>query len=199
MQRLSKIVWAAFAVVAALSLAAGPAAARNRIEVSTTALLTSGRLTFNSALADVICDITLHSTRSRLIDKARGTVIGRVTAILTANARNNIGAAAACAGLPIELIYDSITGSLPSNITGATINAAGAFLLRVGNAGCLIRDVVKTISTENPIRRVSLEPSPRQLNTTTLEEEFFRRCPSQGEIVGQLAVSPEVTLRLLER
>jgi hypothetical protein len=199
MTRLNKLVLTALAAVVALSLAAGPAAARSRIEASTTAVLNSGRLTFNSNIAQAICDVTLHATMRRLITKIAGEPVGDITAILTANARNSIGAAAACSGLaPMRIAYGSIRGTLPT-ITGGELRVTGAFLVRIGNAGCLYTGTIGNISNENPIRTGTIEREPRQRLFRALEEEFFRRCPAEGELLGELTFTPSVTLRLLER
>jgi hypothetical protein len=86
MTRISKLILTVLAAVIALSLAAGSASSRTRVEVSTTASLVSGRLTFTEEGRDrVISDITLHVTLLRLINKVLLEHVGDVTAVLTAN------------------------------------------------------------------------------------------------------------------
>jgi hypothetical protein len=198
-QMMRWLVAACLTATAVLALTTASAGARTRVEVSTTAILATGRLTFTGTeFAEIICDLTLHATTSRLINKVRGTLAGSITAILTANARSSIGGPTTCMALNnMFALYDSIRGSLPANITGGSLTVTGGFLISVssifGRIGCLYQNTILATGGENPIRIVRVQ----------LNDPLFRTlegtCPSEGSMVGTMAVAPALTIRLLER
>jgi len=211
MSRVAKLLLTFVTLCAALVVSAGGAAARNRLELSTTAILASTReLRFTAAgRGEIICDVTLHITAlSRLFNKVRGTLVGRVTAILTANAQTTIFGATEplCAGLvepPMLVLYDSITGTLPT-ITGGRLIVSGGFLIGIRAPFlrltlCLYRGEIPATSNRNPITRLTVTPT-----TVPLFEDGLNRsgaaCPSEGimEQTQDFALTPELTLRLLE-
>jgi hypothetical protein len=175
-------VAAALAAFLLLS-AAAVANARTRIEVSTTAILLSGRLTFQSHFFEAVCDVTLHASLRRLIGKTRGEAVGAITAILTAN--QGFNRCQYLAGMTIS--YTSISGSLPL-IRGVSLNLNERFALGDESFNCLFTATWGLTARENPVRRIILDP-------TNVTECISLRL----EIVGELKVSPEVTIRLLER
>jgi hypothetical protein len=201
-----KLFLAALAALLLASLSASSATARTRIEISTTAMLASGRLIFTGGGGRITCDVTLHITAlTRLINKIRGSLIGRVTSILTANPRSNFGGTTGCAGLvePVRtmlVLFGSITGSLPDNIRGGRIDVAGGFLisLRVEFLGvnllCLYDGRIEGIANENPILRVTVT-SPRIPGRPLPGSDV---CP-EGELRGEMEFNPLVTVILLER
>jgi hypothetical protein len=204
MRKINCLAVACLAAVAIVGFATAPASARTRLEVSTTTLLAAGRLTFfarsEGTTYEVICDVTLHGTTNRLISKVRGSLIGQVTSILTANARSPSGEAPSCmalTSLPMIGFYDSITGTLP-NITGGSLRVSGGVLigLRVSfvRARCLYLGELLLASATNPVRTVQVE----LLAPLSAELEPIGVCPSEGGVTGTMTVTPTVTIRLLE-
>lgn len=198
MRQISRLVAACLAATVVIALAAVPAAARARNEVSTTAILASGIMTFapGEGLPEIICDVTFHATALRLINKVLGALVGSVTSILTANARSSSGSAPSCSALlPMRASYNSIFGTLP-NISGFTLRVAGAFLIGVTAGfrfGCLYANELVVRGPENPIRRWEVRESAPLSRTL----EGF--CPREGLLTGTLTVTPTLTVRLLER
>jgi len=202
--KIAKLVGVVVAALLALSLAAATSSARVRVEVSTTATLISGRLTFaelpdSGFIPNIICEVTLHATLNRLIAKVRLTQAGGITAILTANCRNSFGGGATATPLAGMLVfYDSIRGTLPT-ITGGLLWTTSRFLVETSVLGseirCLYAGLVGAESTANPVTSQTILP-----NEIPLFEEHrgTRRCPERGQLRGTLRVSPEVTIRLLE-
>jgi hypothetical protein len=189
---LNKLILAALAAVILVSLAVAPATARTRIEISTTTNRASGRLTFQTAerTQEIICDVTLHATLRRLINKRHGEPVGLITAILTANARaapNN--PPIICRGnAPMELLYGGILGSLPRP-TGGILLTASNFDTGVFGIRCNYRATIGATSNTNPIRRATIDPN--RIRSSTFG------CP-EGSLRGELTFSPEVTMILLE-
>jgi hypothetical protein len=183
-----------------LSLGVSAAGARTRVEVSTTALLLSGRLTFNPArlfAPDVISDVTLHVTLLRLINKVRLEHVGDITAVLTANCRSAFGAT--CTPLvPMRISYGFIQGTLP-RITGILLFVSVLFLIETAGQRCLYEGLVGVLSPENPARNFT--PLP-EADLVALKPELpltTEDCPERGELIGTFVANPLVTIRLLER
>jgi hypothetical protein len=186
MYKISKILLAALVAATTLALAVGSAAARNRIEISPTAILASGRLTFQGPI-NVECDVTLHITARRLISKVLGTQLGGITAILTANATGNVSGPTCTPLAGMLVFYEGITGSLPSSIRGGILAVTSRF--QIGEAGffrCLYTATIRGTSRENPARRATINPNR------------FSECFTNGELLGELRFNPEVSIRLLE-
>jgi len=200
MRKLTRIIAAAFAAALVLSLAASGASARNRVEVSTTASLLSGRLTFVSGTRNIITDVTLHATMERLIAKILLAHVGDITAVLTANCRTNIGAACEPRPLvPMLIGYGAIRGTLPT-ITGVLLLILVAFLLLIGGfVRCLFRGLIGALSEENPAR--TFRPLPEHDTIPLWEDDLtlIDECPREGEFTGSFVARPEISIRLLER
>jgi hypothetical protein len=169
------------------------ASARTRIEVSTTAHLVHGRITFTETEgAAQSCDITLHITANRLINKIRGELIGHVTSILTANAT----AFSTCTLLaPMLVVYDSERGVLP-NPTGGTIRVRGGFLVSNPFGRCLYEGSIPGVSETNPIRNYEVRSA---VGDVRLLRNLGGSCPEEARLTGTMTARPEVTIRLLER
>jgi hypothetical protein len=189
------------AVIAMLALSVGQSAARERIEVSTTAYRSSGRLSFAPGPPSeegprVECDVTLHFTTARLIDKVRGATAGSVSAILTAN---NSFSDTCMALSPFLVQYESITGTLPT-ITGGRMIIEGGFAIGAsfGLAQCLYETTVRATVRENPFRVQEVSSSTR---TVILEPRgnITGNCPFEGRMIGTMRTTPTVTMILLQR
>jgi hypothetical protein len=188
-----------------LSLAAGLAGARTRVEVNQTAILIMGRVDIvpDEMFPIILCDITLHVTLLRLINKVRLEHIGEVTSILTANlgaiGGHGMGTPRRCLFLPgMRVQYNSISGTLP-NITGILLWINTLVLIEIslpitGVSACLYAGLVGAAGN-NPVRSLSILNEPLM--------PLFRRlegfCPRLVFMSGVLSVVPEVTFRLLER
>jgi hypothetical protein len=204
MRILAKTTLTIASAAVLLSLAAGTSAARTRIEISTTATLASGILTFQgSDNIQIICDVTLHATLRRLIDKIHQTVIGLITSILTANLRSNVGVPRACTVLPhMELKYGNILGSLPNNITGILLLIATRFLIEVEvllmRAACLYEGLISALGTLTRGVLARLEPSFG--NSVSLLRDLLGNgaCARTSELRGAVTLRPSLTVRLLE-
>jgi hypothetical protein len=198
MHKFAKLVMAALVAAFVLSLAAGPAGARNRVEVSTTSVrATSSRLTFGGSEIDIICNVTLAGTLRRLINKRRGEPVGSFTADTVNTCSSNFGSEARADALtPMSITYGTIEGSLPSNITGGTLDTTGGFLISVrtifGTSACLYSGTI-TSRSENPARTLRIQP-----NTSRLSRRLSGICPETGELAGSFTSTPAVTIRLLE-
>jgi hypothetical protein len=205
MHKTARLVMGALVAMLLLALAAGPASARTRVEVSTTATLINGRLTFSAEPSEgfptIICDLTLHSTLLRLINKIRLEHAGDITAVLTANCRNSVGGRTTVRPLvPMSVQYERINGSLPANITGGLLWVRSRFLIESEFIGlralCLYEGLVGAESVENPVRRFTLL---RRLVILLIDLRGSVSCPSLGSLQGTMTVTPSVTIRLLER
>jgi hypothetical protein len=216
MSFLRKLIMTVLAAVIVGSLIAGPAAARNRIEVSTTAALISFReLRFNSNLGTLSCDVTLHVTLRRLITKLLLSLAGHITSILTANPRSSFGGTTACRGLaPLPVFYSAISGTLPERISGGSLYVGQrspeglelqGFLIRlrplftVPSAECLYAGLIRSIAIENPIRRLDIDEEDSRV-TLLQDLRGGIECPETGNLANETdgVVSPSITLRLLE-
>lgn len=193
--KLRKIIAVLITAIVGLSVVAGPAWSRTRIELSTTAVLMAGRLTFTTEQAAVICDVTFHATLLRLINKVRLEHVGDVTAVLTANARSSIGGAATCGYLPpLRIGYGSISGTLPT-ITGGEFQFTVGVLVTCIFSACLYLGSSPFRWNENGFRTLVLEGSPAPPLFTNLSG----MCPLGYAYTGSMTVTPTVTVRLLER
>lgn len=207
MRKITRLVVAILAAAIVVSLAAGPAAARVRIEArgGPNILAIARRLTFGgSEGVGIICDVTFHGTIQRLINKRRGEHLGSFTRDLInlETCRNSlgIGTTLADALTPCLIRYGTITGTLP-NITGGTLLVDCGFLIEVnagifGESRCLYRQVIEGVATENPILRIAVAP-----NVVTLFRDLggSRPCDPSGELAGLFDLVPLITLTLLER
>jgi hypothetical protein len=194
MVKIRKNIFVGVAALIALAASIGPASARTRIEVSTSAFLTHGRITFidEGGATYQVCDITLHVTARRLINKVRGELIGHVTSILTANA----GAFTTCRGLvPMLVMYDSERGVLP-NPTGGTIRFRGGWLFTNPFGRCLFEMSIPGTSGTNPIRTLAVSSAVGDIRLLT---NLGGSCPEELSMSATMTARPEVTIRLLER
>jgi hypothetical protein len=189
MRNLRKLALTVMLTVAASALLAGPAAARSRIEVNPTAFSMAGRLIFLSRAGNVSCDVTLNLTARRLISKVRESQIAVVTAVRIANAASMTVERPICQFLlpVLPLKYDSIGGTLPM-ILGGRFQFFLAFRFGETFEPCLYQGNIPVLFPENPIRTIRFE-------TVRLRNET---CFSEAELVGEMAVTPNLTLRLLE-
>jgi len=193
---------AAFAVMLVLSLASGMASARTRLEVSTTASLLSGSLTFTNELGvRIISDVTLHATMLRLFNKVLLEHVGDVTAAEIANCRTNIfGLRCNVTPLvPMNVAYGAITGTLPT-ITEVLLFVYSRFLLEIGfnepmERRCLYEGLVGA-GGRNPVRTLT----PLRGNSVPLFEDRLtvEACGRRGELSGVMTARPEISVRLLE-
>jgi hypothetical protein len=201
MRLVKKALIAAFTAALLLSIATGIAGARTRVEVSTTAVLISGRVDIvpNSEQFPIMfCDVTLHVTLLRLINKVRLEHIGDVTSILTANLGSIGGTPRACTFLPgMRVQYNSIMGSLP-NIMGVLLWINTLVLIEIRREpfvddACLYGGLVGAAGS-NPIRMLSILNAPPM----PLVRALRGVCPATAFMSGVLNVTPELTIRLLE-
>jgi hypothetical protein len=204
MSKNSKLVTAALATVLALALASVVASARARVEVSTTAILLSNRLTFaEEGGISAISDLTLHATLLRLISKVNGSHAGDITAVLTANCRTNIGLSCKVRLLPpMGVSYHSITGTLPT-IRSVLLSIELEFLWEREaflQYRCLYREVIAVGSRENPVRALTFLSAPANLAPLWEDRlDMSFDCPPRGELFGTFTATPSVSIRLLER
>jgi hypothetical protein len=202
MRLIKTAVVMALTAALVMALAAGASSARTRVEVSTTAALASGRLTFTPANnIRIICDVTLHITLLRLIEKRLLEHAGAITAILTANPRSDLGGTTRCAPLSgMTVHYGAIGGSLP-RIDSVTLFVRSKFLIflqdpfRTILAECLYEGLVGATGP-NPISE--LTPSEGNQVPRIIRLRNDRNCPEEGELSGTFTVTPTVTVRLLE-
>jgi hypothetical protein len=207
----TKLLIAALGAMVVLSLSAGSALARTRIEVTpggTIRAIANGerRLTFESEAARVICDVTLEGSLHRLIAKAAETLAGIITRTITANARNSLGTATECAGLAnMHIRYGSIEGTLPEGITGGLLRVEAGFLVGFNaiffTVRCLFQGNIGAGSRENAagIRRLRVLAAQTFSSITDLNRSG--QCPTREEarLVGEFEVTPTQRLILLER
>jgi hypothetical protein len=204
MRALVKIMLAIASAAILLSLAAGTAGARTRIEISTTAILESARLTFQGENGvEMICDITLHSTLRRLINKIREEVVGLITAILTANIRGT-GNPRACTFLTgMEIKYGAILGSLPNGITGILFLILLKFLIESEvlfvRSACLYEGLVSLLGALSRGVLSSLGFVEGRSGVALLRDLIGNgACPRSFAFRGAFTLRPPLTVRLLE-
>jgi hypothetical protein len=197
MRKFVKFVMVGLIAALALSLAAGASSARTRLEVSTTAALISGILIFEQegSSTTVTCELTLHATLRRLINKIRGELIGHVTAVLFLNCRSNFSSARVVALVPLLIEFLSILGSLPNNIIGIFVLIRGGFLID-SFIRCLYFGTIPGEARENPMR--SIRSDERTRIPLSRDLGGFPACERNGRLRGTLSVSPGITVRLLE-
>lgn len=147
MSKLTRMVLVAANAVVALALISGVAAASRGLGFSYTegeTITGSGRTTFEEGepfrVGRIMCAITIGiKATTRLIEKARGGVIGEVTSGITAGCLDSVGTRAQAFVLaeattnrerhPFPMFYSSFLGTLPE-ITGVLVSMArAAFLL----------------------------------------------------------------------
>jgi hypothetical protein len=197
MLKLTKLIWTALAAAMVLAVAVSPASALRRIEISTTAFLAHGRITFTeTGGASQACDVTLHITANRLINKIRGELIGHVTSTLTANPT----AFTTCRPLsPMLVMYNSIAGSLPIIEQGGRLDVRGGFLITNPFFRCLFSGTISGTSRTNPVRTLEVSSAAGAISTEVrLELSGAGTCPAEGRLTGTMTSRPEVTIRLLE-
>jgi hypothetical protein len=204
--RITKLVLAVLAATILLSIAAGSAVALRSLSASSTTLVAQGNETFaGSNGINVICPLTLTGSVNRATAKRAGAILGSITRVDPVGngrrpCRTNVLVAAevvAVLGLPWNIAYNSILGTLP-RITGilATIQRV-QFLLEIAGQRCLFEgDVPFLIIVEaggaltigTPLR--NNQGLVAGLALTTAE------CPASGELRGELRVttSPRITL-----
>jgi hypothetical protein len=181
-----------------LLMVGGAAQAREAVEVSATAnKIIGSRLSFSgSSGIEVICDVTLTGTLNRTIAKARGALAGSITAISSANCRNNVGGAATVSWLsPLTIGYASISGTLPT-ITGSSSSLTGGVLISTSVLGsdtrCLYRGTITMSASENPVRTWRVVTP----NVARLERTLAGICPGEGELVGTTTLERSLTVTL---
>jgi hypothetical protein len=216
--RLHKLIMTALAAVIFASLMAAPAAAVRRVEVSTTevlVLIRELRFTGEESGALISCDVTLHITLLRLIEKVRLSHAGSITAILTANPRSSLGGTTTCLGLRgLPVLYDSIRGTLP-DITGATLwvgettlegRTRQGFLISlripfVGEVRCLYAGLIRVLLPENrPAGRTNIDETASRVSLA-VDLRGSIACDRTGRLEddGNLGViRPTISILLLE-
>jgi len=203
MRKFTRSMIVALAAMLVVALMSSAATARTRVEVSTTASLLSGRLVFTEPGGglNVRCEVTLHVTMLRLINKVRLEHVGDVTAVLTANCRDSFGFRAQARPLvPMAVTYETIIGRLPT-IERVRLWIVSAFLLETGpflERRCLYRGLVMAESNGNPAE--TFTPVERS-NIVPLWEDILTRatCFTEGTFSETLRANPAISIRLLER
>jgi len=206
----SKMLMAALTAALALAVGAGTASASRSFSVvgggrPILAIAPAGGLTFaGSNGVNVISNVTLHGSVHPLIGKTHGALAGVINSILTANCRTSIGVECVSSGVgTFHIRLLSFTGTLP-RITGLQLLVVSRFKIELarGRPNCEYEGEIAanaegragaaefTITGLTPVRgnRASLIRAEG--------EEFFRRCPTSGELVGAFRLEPSVTIRL---
>lgn len=205
-----RLILTALAAFIVMAMTAGTASARGRIEVSATRITATSRgLIFGSESDNLSCDVTLNGTLLRLITKVLREHIGGITEGRSTNCRNSLGESAnrLIILLPMTLLYSSITGTLPERINGSVLLIDLGFLVDLQGFGglitsrCLYEGRVAARARENPIRRLLVESTtdPHQPITRVIDERGNTACPSSATLNGEFRLTPEVSIRLLER
>jgi hypothetical protein len=208
----------ALAAVILASLMAAPASAVRRVQVSTTLILVSFndlRFTGEESGALISCDVTLHISLLRLIEKVRLSHAGSITAISTADPRSNLGGTTAClplVGMPV--LYDSIRGILP-DITGAALwvgettlegRRGQGFLITlripfVGEVRCLYAGLILVLVTNNrPATTVDVEERNSRVSLVT-DLRGSIACDRTGRLEDERrpgTIRPSIEILLLE-
>jgi hypothetical protein len=215
---MHKLIMTALAAVILVSLMAAPAAAVRRVQVSTTAIRVSiNDLRFGAEESGAVlsCDVTLHATLLRLIEKVRLSHAGSITAILTADPRSNLGGTTTCMGLRgLPVLYDSIRGTLP-DITGAALwvgettlegRRGQGFLISlripfVGEVRCLYAGLILVLLLENrPASRTDIEERASRVSLVT-DLRGSIACDRTGRLEDERrpgTISPPIEILLLE-
>jgi hypothetical protein len=202
MQRAAKYFGATLAAVLLLSFATSTAGARVRIEVSTTAALLSGILTFfGEGGVEMRSEVTLHVTLLRLINKVRLEHVGEVTSATFANCSSPFGSCVLIPLVPMRLAFGSIRGTLPRIERGILLYILVAFLLLIANvARCLYRGLFGVESPENPARLFRILSNGIDNLLPLWEDRLtFSGCERRLTFAGTLTAVPLITIRLLER
>lgn len=192
---------AVLAAALVLSLAAGPASARNNIESNVTRFSTSGSLTLGApGFPSIFCDTTFHMTVRSVIAKQFGAEAGSITESLITNCGNSLGGRATVSALhPLGIAYGSISGTLPT-ITEALFPVMGGFLIETSvlglDARCLFAGTIGAGSAENPMvtMRVLQEEIPLATDLGGALE-----CPEEGRLTGtETVIGTSIRLTLPE-
>jgi hypothetical protein len=206
MRKGSRLLLLALVASFALSLGAGTSTASRSLqaEPAGAARMTTRALTFAEPEGlNIISEVTMTGSLHReAIAKTRGTLVGFVTRVDTANCRTSLGGFATCRSearlnLPWHIRFETFRGTLP-NITGILVRLTGFFLIEItepfgGRRACLYRGDIGG-DTNNPITTLTVQTP----NTSTLFRDLLGNgCPPSGELIGTFTVSPTQRLRLL--
>jgi hypothetical protein len=208
-----KVFTAAMAAVIALSLLAGSASALRSLSITgSTTLTLNGRLTLSNSVGDLICNMTVTKTISRVIPKIANVLIGKITRIDTARPRE---ANCMLTGEEffrrlerIEFLLEreerarifkgTILGTLP-NITGILVSIdqlRGGFVIS-GNR-CLYETPREGLGELAEVNREGLNGRLIILSGSTeslIEGGAF--CPSTFELRGSLTPLQRTFVRLI--
>jgi hypothetical protein len=162
-----------------------------------------GRLSFTvlGGLATVRCSVTLRGSLHReRIAKVEGTLIGFITAVTVAHPCEGGEANVLAATLPWHIVFRTITGTLPENVTGIVHLLIGiGFLLEAAGANCLYggnvegRDAVtRTVAGTYSTGLVTSNANSIPLSEEALNLGFA--CPASGRFVGTFGLVPLQTI-----
>jgi hypothetical protein len=205
---LHKRVILTLALGAAAVLAAAGTATAASGSISPGGAITSaslGGLTFDSSVVDVICPLTLVGTlASGVIEKREGAHLGSISQVIVNNPACQNGSVGGILGLPWELTYDSIEGTLPDAVTALrfTINNV-QFLVNatvIGlTAGCLYQGNANArlaASGSNPYVTGLAASLANSINLFR-DLNIIPVCPTTGRLVGTFGLSPQQTVTRL--
>lgn len=205
MHNRTKLLWTALIAALALSIGAGMAQANRSLSLvgELTQTLT-GRVTFSSTV-DIVCDVTFTKTLSRLIPKIEGTLMGRITAIRTANCTDEVRILIGASenGNLWRLFYKAFLGTLP-NPTG--------YQIQIQNTQVLILTIILFIrvaclyeGSVEGLARVETRGNIERLRSTnerpeTVEVSLLTRlegpCPARGRFLADLRPTRAFSIRL---
>lgn len=199
--RAGRLCALAGAVLVLAVAAAGSLAAEFTLERAGAVNLTSnGKTTFTFGSMTTSCNFTLELELARgPISKVEGASIGSVTNVRWAECEG--GRIGAVLGLPWEVTYVSISGTLPSGMTSMKIrilNWRFRFELFFGLVDCLWAGNVGMIMTVSLVRGTTDRYTSSWLRVDENETLSYvsgpEGCPRSGSFSGNFALSATQTL-----
>jgi hypothetical protein len=197
----ARLLLAAVLAVIVISAAAvnGSTAGLSNEPAGSSNAVSSGKATFTAGSATVACNLTLslHWLRGP-IAKVEGTTMGYVTAVIWANCEG--GGIREVLGLPWDILYSSINGTLPSGVTSLNLvidNAQWKFSGLGGFAECLYAGDMGLAMAVSLVRGTTDRYTSGVL---TLDASSRLRlvsgfaCPPEGSWRGRFTLSPTLTL-----
>jgi hypothetical protein len=198
----SKLLVAAAITMVAFTAAAtnAPAAEFSVANGGMVRAISSGKVTFTLGSTTIACNLTLElNLLTGPIAKVEGARFGTATNAQWANCEGT--EVLTVLGLPWDLVYDSIVGTLPSGVTTVNLTVKNAqFLLTAfgGFSECLYAGDVASALGVSLVRGTTDRYTTGTLRTRETPRQRLVRgtfgCPTEGSMTGTFTLSPTQTL-----
>ena len=195
MSRSTRLLAVAVAVIAAMAVGSGMAAAAE-FQFSPGGTITGtslGPVTFSGGGITITCPLTLRGTvTSARVPKVSGTSYGEITSVTIGRCS---GGTASVLNLPWPITYNAILGTLPNAVTGVALTASRlGFQLSAIGITCLYGGSVATllaVTGMNPYT-TGLYAVPAGSSAPFVSGSFL--CPRSGTMTGTFGITPQQTV-----